>query len=196
MEKLLTYCPRCRSKFYSDVDEKDEDGYIQIVCPHCNFEYGDRYDKKRVKEMKYNWELYDNIKLRLEKSESTNIHLNYAGFSFIFILGLFAIGVFSLVHYTSFTVLHKSIWMAGLIFSFFVVLGTYNSLKRRSFILSFTGGIFAILGIFVWSFLLSEVRFLLNQNIFSFFYTLLGLFLSVFSLILILKNRTDFDYGY
>ncbi len=195
MEKLYTHCPRCSSGFYVDV-EKEEGKKLEVRCPYCNYRYKDIVDYNNIKEIKYNWELYDNIHIGLLSNDGGPFQLKIAGISLLSAVILFSFGMISLLVFDSFDLVHKSIGLAGSVFAFFVVLGLFNSFKNRSFVLSFTGSIFAILGSFIWGYLNSQVDFLLFSQQFSVFYTFLGLFLSFLALFLIVKNRFTFDFGY
>ncbi|MBS3780976.1 MAG: hypothetical protein KGY66_00015 [Candidatus Thermoplasmatota archaeon] len=195
MRKLWTHCPRCRRGFYVDAEEEGAEK-VDVICPYCNFRYTDRVDDFRIKEMKYNWETYNRIHIGLISSEGDPLQLKIAGLSLLSAVILFSIGVLSLLILDSFTLAHKSIGLAGSIFCLFVGLGIFNSYKRRSFVMSFTGSIFAIFSSLIWGYLNAQSDFLIFSQRLSLPYTFIGLFLSFLALILIVKNRFIFDFGY
>ncbi len=195
MRKLFTHCPRCRNGFYVET-EKKEGEKIKIRCPYCNFHYGDTIDNTRIREIKYNWELYENIHIGLLSNEGDPFQLKIAGFLLLSAVILFFLGIVSLLIYDSFNLVHQSLGLAGSIFVIFVILATFNSYMKRSFVLSFTGSIFAIFSSFIWGYLNSQGDFLIFDQSLSLLYTLLVLFNSVLALILIVKNRLIFDFGY
>jgi len=195
MRKLFTHCPRCRSGFYVDAEQERKEK-LDVSCPYCNYRYRDLLDDTRIREIKYNWELYDSIHIGLISNESGPLQLKIAWISLLSTVVLFSIGIISLLILDSFTLVHKSMGLAGTIFSFFVVIGTFNSYKKRSFVLGFVGSIFAIFSSFIWGYLNSQADFLIFGQHLSLLYTFLGLFLSFLALILIVKNRFMFDFGY
>ncbi|MFW5945686.1 MAG: MJ0042-type zinc finger domain-containing protein [Candidatus Natronoplasma sp.] len=195
MKKLFTYCPNCRAGFYVET-KKREGEKVEVNCPRCQFRYGDTVDTARTKEIKYNWELYESINIGLISNEGNPLHLKIAGISLFSTLVLFSIGIVSLLILDSFTLVHKSLGLSGSIFAIFVILGIINSYKKRSFVLAFTGSLFAIFSSFIWGYLNSQGDFLIFSQHVSLPYTVLGLFLSFLALILIIKNRLIFDLGY
>ncbi|MEF8832350.1 MAG: MJ0042-type zinc finger domain-containing protein [Candidatus Thermoplasmatota archaeon] len=195
MRKLFTHCPRCRAGFYIDA-ENSKGEKVDVTCPYCNYRYGDIIEQTRVRKIKYNWELYDSLNINLISNDGDPFQLKVAGIALLSATILFSIGIISLLIFDSFTLVHKSLGLSGSIFTLFVVLGIFNSYKNRSFVLSFTGSIFAILGSFIFGLLNSMEDFLVFGQEFSPFYTIIGLFLSVFALILIIRNRLIFDFGY
>ncbi len=195
MRKLLTHCPRCRAGFYVDA-EKERGEKLEVSCPYCKFRYRDLEDPTRTKEIKYNWELYDSIHIGLISNDGYPLQLKIAGISLLIAVVLFSISMISLFLFDSFTLFHLSLVLAGGIFSLFVILGIFNSYKNRSFVLSFTGSIFAIFSSFIWGYLISQTDFLIFGLDVSVPYTLLVLFFSFLALILIVKNRFIFDFGY
>ncbi len=195
MKKLLTHCPRCRAGFYVSA-ERERGEKIEVNCPYCNFDYGDILDTTRIREIKYNWELYDSIHIGLISNDGDPLQLKIAGISLLSSIILFSISIVSLFIFDSFTLFHLSLSLAGGIFAIFVILGIFNSYKKRSFVLSFTGSIFAIFSSFIWGYLISQTDFLIFGLDVTVPYTLLLLFFSFLALILIVKNRLIFDLGY
>ncbi|MFW6048250.1 MAG: MJ0042-type zinc finger domain-containing protein, partial [Candidatus Natronoplasma sp.] len=160
MKKLFTYCPNCRAGFYVET-KKREGEKVEVNCPRCQFRYGDTVDTARTKEIKYNWELYESINIGLISNEGNPLHLKIAGISLFSTLVLFSIGIVSLLILDSFTLVHKSLGLSGSIFAIFVILGIINSYKKRSFVLAFTGSLFAIFSSFIWGYLNSQGDFLI-----------------------------------
>ncbi len=195
MKKLLTHCPRCRAGFYVEAG-KERGEKLEIDCPYCNYHYGDIVDPTRTRKIKYNWELYDSIHIGLISNDGDPLQLKIAGLSLLSAVIIFSISMISLFILDSFNLIHKSLGLAGGIFALFVILGIFNSYKRRSFILSFTGSIFAIFSSFIWSYLISQTDFLIFGIDVTVSYTLLALFFPFLALILIVKNRFIFDFGY
>ncbi len=194
MKKFWTYCPRCRSGFYTDFDiEKKK---VDVKCPNCDLLYRDILKESQIRDVKYNWELNEKIDPGMISEEETTNHLDFASFSLIAALTLFAIGGLSLLVSDTFTAIHGSIGLAGGIFSIFVMLGTINAYKKRSFAVAFSGAFFSVLSSFIWGFLNFQGRFLLFGRGLSSLYLVLTLFLSLQSLILIVKNRSVFDIGH
>jgi len=195
MKKLLTHCPRCRAGFYVDA-ETERGEKLDVSCPYCNYHYGDIVDPTRIRDIKYNWELYDNIHIGLISNDGDPIQLKVAGISLLSAIILFSISMISLIILDSFTLFYQSLSLAGGIFAIFVILGVLNSYKRRSFVLSFTGSIFSIFSSIIWSYLISQANLRILGLDVTIPYTLLVLFFSFFALILIVKNRVIFDFGY
>jgi len=195
MRKLYSYCPRCRSGFYVDA-EKERGEKVKVNCPYCHFHYLDIVDDTRVREIKYNWELYNNIHIGMISNDEGPFQLKIAGFLLLSAIVLFSIGIISLLVLDSFSIFNQSLGLAGSIFAIFVALGIFNSYKKKSFVLAFTGSIFAIFNSFIWGYLNSQGDFLIFKQYLSIPYTILGLFLSFLALIIIVKNRSIFDFGY
>lgn len=193
MKKLKTHCPRCRASFYVDVEEEKK---IPITCKNCNFRYQDTVDERRLKEVKYNWEVFDRISYRLKEKETRFTNLKIAGISLSGAIFLFLLGTLTLINIDDFTVYDKSILIASGVFSIFVLLGIINILNKKSFIVSFIGSIFALFGTITWNYLIEEIGLIGVGEDLSFLYLIIGLFLSFLTLGLVINNRDDFNYGY
>ncbi len=194
MKKLWTFCPRCSSGFYIDLEGDKEK--IEVSCPNCDFQYKDDLEEDRVKEVKYNWELSRRLHTGMLFLGDDPGILKSASYSLILALLLFLIGIFSLLVLDPFTQLHLSIGLAGYIFSIFIIIGAINTYQRLSFAVAFSGSFFAILNSGLWGFLNYREDFLIFPREFSLVYAGMAFFLSFFSLFLILKNRTVFERGY
>ncbi len=195
MKYLLTYCPRCRARFYVDEDEKEE-GKIKAHCPYCNLRYKDIWDQSRVTDAKYKWELYRGLYERVKFSRKRGLHLKSGGLLLFSIFLLFTLSMFSVFFIDSFSTIYQGVGLGAFIFSLFVVLGAFNAYKRNSFVISLAGSIFAILGSIIWGSLSFVDDHIFFNDLFSLLYLLVCLILSFTALILIVKDREGFDFGY
>ncbi len=195
MKKLWTLCPYCRSQFYVDVKPERQEK-VHVQCPYCNYQYGDTVRENRIVEVKYNWELYDRIYSEYLSRKDKSKHLMVAGILLGSALALFSLGIVSMFFVDAFSLPEKGIGLAGSVFSVFVFLGVLNSLRRNSFVLSFTGTIFALLNSAVWGYLNSSGGFMIFKENLSILYTFLVLALSLSSLVIIVANKSHFSSGY
>lgn len=175
-----------------DSDREDKD----VQCPYCNFQYHDKVEETRIRQVKYNWELYDRIYSQFTSSKDRSTHLKVAGVSLLVTLALFSLGMISMFVVDSFTLQHKGVALAGGLFSIFVFLGVINSFKKESFVLSLTGTMFSTLNAGVWGYLNSVGGFLLISKEFSIPYTFIVLVFSLLAMVLIVRNKRLFKSGY
>ncbi len=195
MRYLLTHCPHCRTGFYVGEEESGEEK-VKVVCPYCNLRYKDIWDVSRVKDVKYQWELYNGIYFPVKFSKGNELHLKVGSILLFSALSFFMIGMLSVFFTDRFSVVYQGIGLGGVIFSVFVVLGAINAYHGRSFVISLTGSIFAILNSVLWGGLNFVDDFILLKSSFFFLYLSLSLVLSSLALMFIIKNRKKFDYGY
>ncbi len=195
MRYLLTHCPRCRAQFYVTEDKKVSEK-VEATCPHCNLHYKDIWDPYRIKEAKYQWELYSGLYFPVKFSKGNELHLKIGGLLLFSTLFLFTIGILSVFFTESFSAPSQGVGLGGMIFSLFVVIGAVNAYKRKSFVISLVGSIFAILSSVLWGGLNISNDFIFFRNSLSLLYLFLCLALSFLALMLIVRNREKFDFGY
>ncbi|GEM_PF-2041349 len=195
MKNLLTHCPRCRAQFYADGKNRFNDK-IQVYCPYCGLSYRDRWDEPRVKETKYYWELFKGVYPFTAANGDKKFHLKIGAVFLLLTVVLFSVGLVSLFLFEGLSAERGGFGIAGAIFIVMTLMGVFNAFGARSFVVSMTGAIFAVLNSIVWSVLNSDRGFILLGGIPPSLYLLSSLFLSLVGLILFIKNRKVFRYGY
>lgn len=195
MKNLFTHCPQCRGQFYAS-EEKREGDKVSATCPYCGWNYKDVWDEQRVKETRYYWELYSGLYPYAAAEKKGGSHLKIGSVFLSMTLVLFAAGFVSVFLLEDFAVIRGGVGLAGTMFIFIQVLGTFNAYKARSFVVALTGAIFAVLNSMLWSVLNFDKTFLVIGVLPSSLYLFFGLIFSLTALVLIVKNRKKFRYGY
>ncbi len=195
MKHLFTHCPRCRGQFYVE-EEKRRGGYAEVVCPYCRLNYRDVWDGSRTRKAEYYWELYSGLYPYLRLRGGSRKQLKIGGGLLLFSLFLFSLGIVSVFLLEGVTELRGGIALGGTVFTMILTLGAWHTYRGKSFAVSLTGCIFAILNSFLWGGLNYDKGFLALGALPPVFYLLITLFISSLALILIVMNRNVFRYGY
>lgn len=196
MKYLLTWCPRCRNRFYVEAGGKKR---YDIVCPYCKYRYEEEAHPSRIKEVDYYWQLYDGLYTPLKKGFGKDYLLNLSGILMFVITGLFFIELYALrntlfmIPSTMEEATMMGLGLAGMVFMIFLIVGAWSCIKKYSFALSSAGAFFGALNSIFWLLLrqmgptYSSGGCLLTTITFS---------LSLVSLYLIIKNKKMFAIGY
>jgi len=198
MKYHLTWCPRCRNRFYVEADEKKR---YDIVCPYCKYRYEEEAHPSRIKEVDYYWELYDGLYSSLRKGFGKDYLLNICGTLMFVIMGLFFIELYALR--TNLFIIPKTmeeatmmgLGLAGMIFIIFLIVGAWSCLKKYSFALSSVGAFFGALNSIFW-FVLRQMGPNYGDGTGACLLTTMTFILSLISLYLIIKNKKMFSIGY
>ncbi|MEF8873132.1 MAG: hypothetical protein V5A88_00505 [Candidatus Thermoplasmatota archaeon] len=195
MKNLLTHCPRCRAHFHVNEENRVAEK-VQVTCPYCGFNYRDLWEKRRVKETKYYWELNRGLNPYPGPGGGKESRLKIGGGFLLLAVAFFTLGSVSLFLFEDLSVFRGGVGIAGSFFLVLTIIGALNTFRARSFAVSLSGGIFAVLGSVLWGGLNSDSSFFLLGDTPPALYLFSSLFLSLSGLILIIKNRKMFHYGY
>lgn len=192
MRFLLTRCSRCKTTFYTRVDE---DG-VEVRCPRCGEVYLDRVEEDRVKEVDFHWELdrdiYPPLKDELGPWDLLPLTGMILFLSIPFLLYPLLSGLFLSNGISGMTSTLLGILVGEGILTIFIVGAGISCLKRYSFPVAVAGPIILMFNTVLFIILSTDLLYT-NIPIVSSWVLSIPFAISLFSLMALKLNRKRFD---